>query len=39
MILSGSAVQMKGFGVVVGLVEIAVDSGLEVDDRSEDAAL
>ena len=24
---------------MVGLVEIAVDSGLEVDDRSEDAAL
>src|SRR5215208_4541530 len=29
----------EGLGVMVGLVEIAVDSGLEVDDRSEDAAL
>ena len=25
----------EGLGVMVGLVEIAVDSGLEVDDRSE----
>src|SRR5215208_2554307 len=29
----------EGLGVMVGLVEIAVDGGLEVDDRSEDAAL
>ena len=39
MILSGSAVQVKGFGSVVVLGEEAVDGGLEVDDRSEDAAL
>lgn len=29
----------EGFGVVVSLVEEAVDGGLEFDDRTEDAAL
>ena len=39
MILSGSAVQVKGFGLSIVFFEEAVDGGLEVDDRSEDAAL
>ena len=30
---------MKGFGLFVVLVEEAVDGGLKVDDRAEDAAL
>ena len=29
----------EGLGVMVGLVEVAVDGGLEVDDGAEDAAL
>jgi hypothetical protein len=28
----------EGFGVIVGLSEKAVDGGLQIDDRSEDAA-
>ena len=39
MILSGSAVQMKGLGSWLCLGEVAVDGGLEVDDGAEDAAL
>ena len=38
MMASGSAVQMKGLGFV-GLGEVAVDGGLEIDDALEDAAL
>ena len=38
MILSGSAVHVKGFGACVVLGEEAVDGGLEVDDGAEDAA-
>ena len=29
----------EGLGVMIGLVEVAVDGGLEVDDGAEDAAL
>jgi hypothetical protein len=39
MTLSGSAVQEERLGVLVGLVEIAVDGGLQIDDRAEDSAL
>jgi hypothetical protein len=38
MILSGSAVHVKGFGSGFGLGEEAVNGGLEVDDGAEDAA-
>jgi hypothetical protein len=34
MILSGSAIQTKG-RVVVGLGEKSIDSGLEINERSE----
>jgi hypothetical protein len=36
---SGSAVQTKGLGLRFVLAEIAVDRGLEIDQRMEDAAL
>ena len=36
--MSGSAVQMKGFGSSLCFGEEAVDGGLEIDDRAEDAA-
>ena len=39
MILSGSAVQVKGLGVIVCLRDEAVDCDLEIDDRSEHATL
>ena len=39
MILSGSAVQTKGFGCLVVVGDEAVDGGLEIDDALEDAAL
>jgi hypothetical protein len=35
MILSASAVHVKGFGVCFG--EVAIDGVLEIDDGSEDA--
>src|SRR5215469_13213075 len=38
MMVSGSAVQIKGFGIVVGLAQEAVDGGLEVGNALEDAA-
>ena len=37
--LGGVCGPEEGLRVMVGLVEIAVDGGLEVDDRSEHAAL
>ena len=37
MILSGSAVQVKGFGISVCALDEAVDGGLKIDNRSEDA--
>ena len=36
---SGSAVQVKGLGCVVVLGDVAVDGGLQVDERAEDPAL
>ena len=39
MILSGSAVQVKGFGIGVVFGDEAIDGGLEIDDGSEDASL
>ena len=36
---SGSAVQTKGFEFAIVLAEIAVDRGLQIDERAEDAAL
>ena len=38
MILSGSAVQVKGLGIGLCSCEEAVDGGLEIDEGSEDAA-
>ena len=38
MMVWGSAVQSEGFRVFIGLGEVAVDSGLEIDDALEDAA-
>ena len=38
MILSGSAVHVKGFGFFVGFGDEAIDGGLEIDERVEDAA-
>ena len=39
MILSGSAVQVKGLGSLLVSKDEAVDGGLEVDDTSKDTAL
>ena len=38
MILSGSAVQVNGFGVFIGFGDEAIDGFLEIDERVEDAA-
>jgi hypothetical protein len=38
MMASGSAVQTKGSGIVIGFLQEAVDGGLEVSDALEDAA-
>jgi hypothetical protein len=38
MMRLGSAVQTKGFGFAVVFAEVAVDRGLQVDQRVEDAA-
>ena len=36
MILSGSAVHVENWGLVIVLIEERVDCGLKVDDRSEE---